>query len=280
METHSKNTGFGGLSRRRCLAIWNSAAWRASKGGKSENSIAWEAVTAGKSENSLAWEAPTGGKSENSLAWGAPTGGKSENSLAWGAPTGGKSENSLAWGAPTGGKSENSLAWGAPTGGKSENSLAWGAPTGGGEVKLLSLGSPHGGKPPLAPLTDRNKPAVWAATPREAGWIECENLCQIGSQNSYQVEDEIKSQRECHITSQNILCEECLIKCNMKCQQACQRKCQRKLPINCQNARHIDGWKLYKKCQHEKNECQRKWPTNVTYNTKSHASRVSGKILK
>ena len=76
METHSKNTGFGGLSRRRCLAIWNSAAWRASKGGKSENSIAWEAVTAGKSENSLAWEAPTGGESENSLAWEAPTGGK------------------------------------------------------------------------------------------------------------------------------------------------------------------------------------------------------------
>ena len=100
METHSKNTGFGGLSRRRCLAIWNSAAWRASKGGKSENSIAWEAVTAGKSENSLAWGAPTGGK-----------------------------------------------------------------------VKILSLGSPHGGKPPLAPLTDRNKLAVWAATPREAGWI-------------------------------------------------------------------------------------------------------------
>ena len=52
METHSKNTGFGGLSRRRCLAM----------GGKSENSIAWEAVTAGKSENSLAWEAPTGGE--------------------------------------------------------------------------------------------------------------------------------------------------------------------------------------------------------------------------
>ena len=80
METHSKNTGFGGLSRRRCLAIWNSAAWRASKGGKNENSIAWEAVTAGKSENSLASEAPTGGKSENSLAWGGPTGGESENS--------------------------------------------------------------------------------------------------------------------------------------------------------------------------------------------------------
>ena len=39
-------------------------------------------------------------------------------------------------------------------------------------LKLLSLKSPHGGKPPLAPLTDRNKPAVWAATPREAGWIE------------------------------------------------------------------------------------------------------------
>ena len=67
-----------------------------------------------------------------------------------------------------GGKSENSLAWGAPTGGKSENSLAWGAPTG-GKVKILSLGSPHGGKPPFAPLTDGNKPAVWAATPREAG---------------------------------------------------------------------------------------------------------------
>ena len=40
-------------------------------------------------------------------------------------------------------------------------------------MKILSLGSPHGGKPPLAPLTDRNKPAVWAATPREAGWIIC-----------------------------------------------------------------------------------------------------------
>ena len=38
-------------------------------------------------------------------------------------------------------------------------------------LKLLSLKSPHGGKPPLAPLTDRIKPAVWAATPREAGWI-------------------------------------------------------------------------------------------------------------
>ena len=25
--------------------------------------------------------------------------------------------------------------------------------------------------PPLAPVTDQNKPAVWAATPREAGWI-------------------------------------------------------------------------------------------------------------
>ena len=36
------------------LAIWHSAASRASKGGKSENFIAWEAVTAGKSENSLA----------------------------------------------------------------------------------------------------------------------------------------------------------------------------------------------------------------------------------
>ena len=71
-----RTRGFGGLSRRRCLAIWNSAAWRASKGGKSENCIAWEAPTGGKSENSLAWGAPTGGKSENSLAWGAPTGGK------------------------------------------------------------------------------------------------------------------------------------------------------------------------------------------------------------
>ena len=167
METHSKNTGFGGLSRRRCLAIWNFAAWRTSKGGKSENSIAWEAVTAGKSENSLAWEAPTGGKSENSLAWGAPTGGKSENSLAWGAPTGGKIPS---LGSPHGGEKWKFPSLGSPTGGKSENSLAWGAPTG-GKVKILSLGSPHGGKPPLAPLTDRNKPAVWAATPREAGWI-------------------------------------------------------------------------------------------------------------
>ena len=85
-----RNTGFGGLSRRRCLAIWNSAAWRASKGGKSENSIAWEAVTAGKSENSLAWEAPTGGKSENSLAWGAPTGGEKWKFPSLGSPQGGK----------------------------------------------------------------------------------------------------------------------------------------------------------------------------------------------
>ena len=37
--------------------------------------------------------------------------------------------------------------------------------------RISYLKSPHGGKPPLAPLTDRNKPAVWAATPREAGWI-------------------------------------------------------------------------------------------------------------
>ena len=40
-------------------------------------------------------------------------------------------------------------------------------------LNFFSLKSPHGGKPPLAPLTDRNKPAVWAATPREAGWIVC-----------------------------------------------------------------------------------------------------------
>ena len=53
-------------------------------------------------------------------------------------------------------------------GGKSENSLAWGSPPGGGKVKILSLGT-HGGKQPLAPLTDRNKLAVWAAIPREAG---------------------------------------------------------------------------------------------------------------
>ena len=43
-------------------------------------------------------------------------------------------------------------------------------------LKLLSLKSPHGGKPPLAPLTDRIKPAVWAATPREAGWITINNI--------------------------------------------------------------------------------------------------------
>jgi hypothetical protein len=33
--------------------------------------------------------------------------------------------------------------------------------------------------PPLAPLTDRNKPAVWAATPREAGWMVFINFCQL-----------------------------------------------------------------------------------------------------
>ena len=129
METHSKNTGFGGLSRRRCLAIWNSAAWRASKGGKSEDSIAWEAVTAGKSENSLAWEAPTGGKSEHSLAWGAPTGGKVKI-LSLGSPHGGKVKIPSLGKPPPGGKSENSLAWEASTGGKSENCLAWEAPIG------------------------------------------------------------------------------------------------------------------------------------------------------
>ena len=117
METHPKNTGFGGLSRRRCLAIWNSAAWRASKGGKSENSIAWEAVTAGKSENSLAWEAPTGEKSENSLAWGAPTGGGKWKFLAWEAPTGEK--------------------WKFPR---------LGSPHAGEKRKFPSLGSLHGGE--------------------------------------------------------------------------------------------------------------------------------------
>ena len=175
METHSKNTGFGGLSRRRCLAIWNSAAWRASKGGKSENSIAWEAVTARKSENSLAWEAPTGGKSENSLAWGAPTGGKVKI-LSLGSFTGEKWKFRRL-GSPHGGKSENSLAWEASTGGKSENSRL-GSLYGGEKWKLLSLGSPNWKhcrtwcfRPAFSPLTDRNKPAVWAATPREAGWI-------------------------------------------------------------------------------------------------------------
>ena len=29
--------------------------------------------------------------------------------------------------------------------------------------------------PPLAPVTDQKEPAVWAATPREAGWIPCIN---------------------------------------------------------------------------------------------------------
>ena len=47
--------------------------------------------------------------------------------------------------------------------------VAISALAGGGKVKIISLGRPHGGKPPLAPLTDRNKLAVWAATPREAG---------------------------------------------------------------------------------------------------------------
>ena len=49
--------------------------------------------------------------------------------------------------------------------------VAISALAGGGKVKILSLGSPQGGKQPLAPLTDRNKLAVWGATPREAGWI-------------------------------------------------------------------------------------------------------------
>ena len=49
-------------------------------------------------------------------------------------------------------------------------------------MKILSLGSPHGGKPPLAPLTDRNKPAVWAATPREAGWISL--MCWLKSKGT------------------------------------------------------------------------------------------------
>ena len=48
-------------------------------------------------------------------------------------------------------------------------------------LKLLSLKSSHGGKPPLAPLTDRNKPAVWAATPREAGWIYVCHMDQHGA---------------------------------------------------------------------------------------------------
>ena len=105
METHSKNTGFGGLSRRCCLAIWNSAAWRASKGGKSGNFHSLGSCHGGEK-----WKFPSLGSPHG------PTGGKSENSLAWGAPTGGKSENSLAWGASTGGGKWKFLAWGAPTG--------------------------------------------------------------------------------------------------------------------------------------------------------------------
>ena len=52
--------------------------------------------------------------------------------------------------------------------------------------RISYLKSPHGGKPPLAPLTDRNKPAVWAATPREAGWIFNNNLLVVSS-NSWKV---------------------------------------------------------------------------------------------
>ena len=140
METHSKNTGFGGLSRRRCLAIWNSAAWRASKGGKSENSIASEAVTAGKSENSLAWEAPTGGKSENSLAWGAPRGGKWKF-LAWEAPTGEKWKFPRL-GSPHGGEKRKFPSLGSLHGGEKWK-FSPGKPLGGEKWKLLSLGSPN-----------------------------------------------------------------------------------------------------------------------------------------
>jgi len=63
------------------------------------------------------------------------------------------------------------LAWEASTGGKSENCLAWEAPIG-SIVEHDVFDRFYGDKystPPLAPLTDRNKPAVWAATPREAG---------------------------------------------------------------------------------------------------------------
>ena len=82
-----------------------------------------------------------------------------------GSPHGGEKWKFPSLGSPHGGE-KKFPSLGSPHGGEKWKFPSLGSPHGG-----LSLGSPHGGKPPLAPLTDRNKPAVWAATPREAGWI-------------------------------------------------------------------------------------------------------------
>ena len=88
----------------------------------------------------------------------------------------------------------NSLAWEAPTQGKREKSIHWEDPKGDGgnrgpgrpglrmAAKLfeieMQITCRNFKKEPtvmyvnyLAPVTDLKKPAVWAATPREAAWI-------------------------------------------------------------------------------------------------------------
>ena len=85
METHSKNTGFGGLSRRRCLAIWNSAAWRASKGGKSENS--WKFHSLGSCHGGEKWKFPSLGSPHGGEKWKFPSLGSPHVGENWKFPS-------------------------------------------------------------------------------------------------------------------------------------------------------------------------------------------------
>ena len=79
-----------------------------------------------------------------------------------GKPPRGEKRKFPSLGSLHGGGKVKIFAWEASTGGKSENCLAWEAPI--GSIVEHDVFDRF-----FSPLTDRNKPAVWAATPREAG---------------------------------------------------------------------------------------------------------------
>ena len=164
---------------------WKFPSLGSPHGGGKWKFLAWEA-SRGKSENSVAWEAPTGGKSENSLAWEASTGGKSENSRL-GSLYGGEKWKLLSLGSPNWKHCRTwcfrPVLWRQKCkvpcfeGNHCKNMETHSKNTGFGGLSrrrclaIWNSAALQYSTPPLAPLTDRNKPAVWAATPREAGWI-------------------------------------------------------------------------------------------------------------
>ena len=122
----------------------------------------WKFHSLGSCHGGEKWKFPSLGSPHGEEKWKFPS---------LGSPHGGGKWKFPSLGSPHGGKKWKFPSLGSPHGGEKWKFPSLGEPPRGGKVKILSLGSPHGGKPPLAPLTDLNKPAVWAATPREAGWI-------------------------------------------------------------------------------------------------------------